>query len=621
MAPAGLTRRAALQLAGGAACVAVAPWAWATGRIGLHGLSIFGNLKYPAGFTQFDYVNADAPKGGRMNFQPPFWYFNQNTQTFNTLNGFVLRGDAPPRMELIFDKLMARATDEPDAVYGLLAETVDVSEDGNVFTFHLRDGTRFHDGSPLTAEDVAFSLMLLKEQGHPNISQIITAMANAEALDAKTVAVTLDGTQSRDTILTIVDLPIFSKAYYTANTFDASTLTPPLGSGAYKVGRLSAGRYVEFERVGDYWGRDLPVNAGSGNFDVIRIDFFRERQPAFEAFKKGDITYREEFTSKTWVQEYNFPAFVAGKVRKTLFPAELRPSMQGWMINTRRSKFSDRRTRQAIGLAFDFEWSNRNLFFDAYTREDSYFEKSDYAARGVPAAAELALLEPHRADLPPEVFGEPYVPPVSDGSGRDRKLLRQASELLAEAGWKQDGRFLVDGEGTRLTVEFLLHASVFERVTMPYVENLRRIGVDASLRVIDPAQYQVRTADFDFDIVMFAIGLSATPLDGLQQIFSTRSADTSGSYNYAGIKEPIIDTLLKRVPNVETREELITLTRVLDRILRAQHYWVPNWYLAEHRVAHWDLFGWPATKPDYAFTPETTWWFDRDRAAAIGMAG
>ncbi|MCB1487438.1 MAG: ABC transporter substrate-binding protein [Bauldia sp.] len=599
----------------------MAPWAWAAGKTGLYGLSIFGDLKYPADFTHFDYVVADAPKGGRMNFQPPFWYFNQNTQTFNTLNGFVLRGDAPPRIELIFDTLMARATDEPDAVYGLVAETVDVSEDGNVFTFHLRDGTRFHDDSPLTAGDVAFSLMLLKEQGHPNISQVIGPLAGAEAPDAKTVVVTLDGTQSRDTILTIVGLPIFSRTYYTTNTFDASTLSPPLGSGPYKVGRLSAGRYIEFERVDDYWARDLPVNVGFNNFDVIRIDFFRERQPAFEAFKKGDITYREEFTSKTWVQEYNFPAFTAGKVKKTLFPEELRPSMQGWMINTRRAKFADPRTRQAIGLAFDFEWSNRNLFFDAYTRLASYFEGSDYAAKGVPDKAELALLEPHRADLPAEVFGDPYVPPVSDGSGRDRTLLRKASELLAEAGWKQEGQFLVDGTRARLSVEFLLHASVFQPVTMPYIENLKRIGVDASLRVIDPAQYQSRTADFDFDIVMFAVTFSATPLDGLQQTYSIRSADTSGSYNYAGVKDPTIDALLKRVPEVETREELITLTRVIDRILRARHYWVPNWYLAEHRVAHWDLFGWPAEKPDYAFTPETTWWFDRDKAAAVGMAG
>ncbi len=620
-APAGLTRRRALQLAGAAAAyAAMTPWAWAAGKTGLHGLSIFGDLKYPPGFTHFDYVDVAAPKGGRMNFQPPYWLYNQNVQTFNTLNAFVLRGDSPPRMELIFDTLMASASDEPSAVYGLLAESVDVSDDGNVFTFHLRDTPRFHDGTPLTAEDVAFSLALLKEKGHPNIAEVIRPMAAAEARDARTVVVTLDGTQNNETILTIVGLPIFSKAFYTDNPFDSSSLTPPLGSAAYKVGNLSAGRYVEFARVDDYWGKDLPVNVGYANFDVIRIDFFRERQPAFEAFKKGDITFREEATAKTWAQDYNFPAFTAGKVEKSLFPGEKRPSLQGWFINTRRAKFSDPRTRQAIGLAFDFKWANRNLFFDAYKRQTSYFEKSDFAAVGLPGADELALLEPHRAELPAEVFGEPYVPPESDGSGTDRALLRQASDLLAEAGWKQDGRFLVDAEGQRLSVEFLLHASVFERVTSPYVENLKRIGVDASLRVIDPAQYQLRTSDFDFDIVMFAISFSATPLDGLQQIFSTRSAGTPGSYNYAGISDPVVDTLLERVPKVRSREELMTLTRAMDRILRARHYWVPNWYLGEHRVAHWDLFGWPAAKPDYAFTPETTWWFDRDKAAAIGKA-
>lgn len=622
VASAGLTRRAALQLAGGAAAfAAMTPWAWAAGKTGLHGLSIFGDLKYPPEFKHFDYVDSDAPKGGRMVFQPPYWYFNQNPQTFNTLNGFVLRGDAPPRIEMIFDTLMARADDEPDAVYGLVAETVDVSADGNVFTFHLRDTPRFHDGSPLTAEDVAFSLTLLQAQGHPNIAQVIKPMASVEAVDPRTVVVTLDGTQNSETILTIVDLPIFSKAFYTDNAFDAATLTPPLGSAAYKVGNLSAGRYIELERVDDYWGKDLPVNAGFANFDVIRIDFFRERQPAFEAFKKGDLTFREEFTSKTWVQDYNFPAVAAGKVVKSDFPGEKRPSLQGWMINTRRSKFSDPRTRQAIGLAFDFKWANRNLFFDAYTRQVSYFQNSDFAASGLPGPDELALLEPFRADLPAEVFGESYVPPDGDGTGTDRAILRQAADLLAAAGWMQEGRFLVDAEGNRLTVEFLLNSASLEPVTSLLVGNLKRIGVDASLRVIDPAQYQLRTSDFDFDIVMFAVKFTPTPLDGLQQIFSSQAAATPGTFNYAGISEPVVDALLERMTGVRSREELMALTRSIDRVLRARHYWVANWYLGKHRVAHWDVFGWPAIKPDYAFTPETTWWFDRDRAAAIGKAG
>jgi microcin C transport system substrate-binding protein len=617
-----LTRRTALKLGGAAAlATGMAPFAWAAGKSGLHGLSTFGDLKYKPDFTHFDYVFANAPKGGRMHFQPPNWLFNQNPQTFNTLNSFVLKGDSPPRMELIFDTLLVSSQDEPDAMYGLVAETIAVSDDTNVFTFTLRPEARFHDGTPLTAEDVAFSFMLLKEKGHPNLAQLITELEKAEATDAKTVVVTLSGRQNRDTILTIAGLPIFSKAYYTTQEFDAATLKPPLGSAAYKVGQLSAGRYIEFERVSDYWAADLPVNVGYSNFEVIRIDFFAERQPAFEAFKKGEITFREEFTSITWAQDYNFPAVNDGRVKKSLFPAELRPSLQGWFFNTRRRKFADPRTRRAIGLAFDFEWTNRNLFFNSYERLSSYFEKSDFKAEGPPSPDELRLLEPFRAELPPDIFGEPYVPEKTDGSGRDRKFLRQAADLLAEAGWKQVGNQVVDEEGAPFEIEFLIDGAVFERVIAPYTNNLRLIGIDATIRQVDPVQYQSRTNDYDFDITMFAVSLSATPLDGLQQVFSSRAADTPGTYNYSGIKEPVVDKLLAMLSKINSREELIAITRSIDRILRARHYWVPNWYQPNHRVGHWDLFGWPEKKPDYAFTPESTWWFDRERATAIGMAG
>ena len=622
MARQGLTRRSALRLAGaGAFYAALQPFAWAAGRSGLHGLSVFGDLKYGPDFTHFDYLNPDAPKGGRMNFQPPYWYFNQNTRTFNTLNSFVLRGDAPPRMEICFDSLMVSASDEPDAMYGLVAKTIDVSDDGNVYTFHLRPEARFHDGTPLTAEDVAFSLMLLKADGHPNLSQVIREMVSAEASDPATVVVTLSGKQARDTILTVAGLPIFSKAYYGANDFLASTLSPPLASGPYKVGRLSAGRFIEYERVPDYWAADLPVRRGVANFDVIRVDFFTERQAAFEAFKKGEITFREEFTAITWAQDYNFPAVVDGKVLKSLFPAEKRPSYQGWMINTRRPKFADARTREAIGLAFDFTWSNRNLFFDSYTRLASYFEKSDFAAEGLPTPGELALLEPHRDELPPEVFEAAYVPPESDGSGRDRALLRKASELLAAAGWTQEGNRLVDATGSPLTIEFLIDSGSLERVLTPYDANLKPIRIDATIRQIDPVQMQSRENDYDFDIVMSALSLEPTPLDGLQQIFGSKAAAMPGTYNYSGVTEPVVDALLARIPGVQDRDELIALTRSIDRIVRARHYWVPNWYRPTHNVAHWDLFGWTENKPDYAFAPETTWWFDRGKAEAIGMAG
>jgi microcin C transport system substrate-binding protein len=626
----GFTRRAALRLAGAGAALAFTRGAFAelaiknyalAGKTGLHGLSVFGDLKYPKGFKQFDSIDAGAPKGGRINFQPPNWSYNQSTQTFNTLNSFVLKGDSPPRMEFIFDTLMAGGGDEPDAVYGLLAETVDVSADGNVFTFHLRPEARFHDGSPLTAEDVAFSLMLLREKGHPNISEVIREMVKAEATDPRTAVVTLSGKQNRYTILTIAALPIFSKAYYSARNFEASTLDPPLGSGAYKVGTVNAGRYIEFARVPDYWGKDLPVNVGTSNFDVIRIDFYREREAAFEAFKKGDITFREEFTSITWAQGYNFPAVAGGKVKKSEFPAELKPSLQGWFFNSRRAKFRDPRTRLAIALAFDFEWTNRNLFFGSYQRLASYFEKSDFAASGAPGPAELKLLEPFRADLPPEVFAEPYVPPKSDGSGRDRKLLKQAADLLAAAGWKTMGDTLVDSEGAPLEVEFLIDASVFERVLAPYGENLRRIGVQSTIRQVDPVQYNQRQNDFDYDVIGVALTMSATPLDGLDQFFSSKAADTPGSYNYAGIKEKAVDAILADFANIGSREDLIAHTRAIDRVLRARHYWIENWILPVHRVGHWDIFGWPEKKPDYAFTPETTWWYDKDKAAKIGFGG
>lgn len=620
--PGGMTRRGVLAGGGAAlALSAVTPLAWAAGRQGLHGLSIFGELKYPAGFKQFDYVNADAPKGGRMNFQPSYWVYNQSTQTFNTLNSFVLTGDAPPRMEMTFDSLMAGAEDEPNSYYGLLAETVDVSDDGNVFTFHLRAGPRFHDGSPLTADDVAFSLMLLKAKGHPDISQVILPMAKAEAADARTVRVTFDGKQTRQTIFTIAGLPIFSKAYYANRPFDSSSLDAPLGSGAYKVGTVSAGRFIEYERVKDYWGADLPVNVGQGNFDVIRIDFFQEREAAFQAFQKGLITYREEFTSITWATGYNFPAANEGKVRKTLFPEETIAAFQYFFYNGRRSKFADPRTRLAIGLAFDFEWSNKNLFFGSYAREASYFQNSDFMAAGKPGPDELALLEPFKADLPAEVFGEVYVPPKTDGSGNDRTMLRRAFELLAAAGWKQKAGKLVNDKGETLAFEFLINASTFERILSPWVANLRRIGVTATIRQVDSAQYQARLNNYEFDVILSAFLLGATPIDGLNQFFGARAADQPGSHNYAAIKSKAVDALLDRLPGVASRAELVTLLKAIDRVLRAGQYGTPSWYLADHRVAHWDIFGWPAKKPAYAFTPESTWWFDRARATAIGYSG
>jgi microcin C transport system substrate-binding protein len=586
-----------------------------------HGLSVFGDLKYAPDFPHFDWVNPQAPKGGRMVFTPPSWAFNQNPQTFNTFNSFVLRGDAPPRIETIFDTLMVRALDEPDAMYGLVARSAEVSPDGNAVIFRLRPEARFHDGSPLTAEDVAWSLTTLKEQGHPLIVLPLQEMTAAEATAPDTVVVSFSGRQSRQLPLIIAGLPIFSKAWYAGRDFTAGSLEPPLGSGAYRIGRFEPGRFIEYERVPDWWGKDLPVAIGQGNFDVLRLEFYRDRQIAFEALKKGDVTFREEHTSRTWMTGYDFPAVRDGRVKREEFPDRQPSGAQGFFLNLRRAKFADLRTREALGLAFDFEWSNANLFYGLYTRTQSFFENSEMKATGRPSPAELALLEPFRGEVPEAVFGEAWLAPVSDGSGQDRRLLRRASDLLKEAGWRRDGGQLVDAAGNPFVIEFLENDASSSRIVQPFIRNLKLLGIDATERIVDPVQYQARTDTFDFDVTGLRFSLSSTPGDELRQFFSSKSAGTDGSRNMAGIANPAVDALVEAVIAAPTRADMEVAARALDRVLRVLLPWVPNWYKASHTVAYWDLFGFPAEQPRYGFPVESTWWWDAERATAIGKSG
>lgn len=617
-----LPRRDFLALGAAATAVALLPGrAFAETPTGtkLHGLSAFGDLKYKPDFTHFDYVDLDAPQGGTFNFSPPNWGTNQSPQTFNTLNSFVPKGDSPQRMDMCFDSLMVRALDEPDAVYGLIAEGVTISDDRNSFIFSLRPQARFHDGSPLTAEDVAFTFKLLKDKGHPDYALSLTHLEDAVAKDAHTVELKFSGKQSARTILNVVGFPILSKAFFTANPFDSSQLNPPLGSSAYKVGRWSAGAWIEYDRVADYWGNDLPVNRGQNNFGRIRIEFYQDRTAGFEAFKKGDILYREEFTSRVWATAYDFPAFTAGKVVKHEFAAETTPSMQATAVNQRRAQFKDPRVRQAIALCFDFEWTRRNFFYGSYERSQSCFEKSDFRAEGLPSPQELALLEPLRDQLPPEAFGEAVTQPPSDGSGRDRKQLSAALKLLAEAGWKRSGDFVVNDKGGRLSAEFLVDDETFVQVYSPWVANMKAIGIDASIRLVDSAQYQLRQSTFDFDLLSAAFNFSATPTrDDLEIFFHSRSAAISGSRNLSGIASPAVDTLIDAAGAAKDRESLTTAMRALDRALRARRDWIPSWYLANHRSAYWDMFGFPEQKPDFGFPVEALWWVDKGKAAKIG---
>jgi microcin C transport system substrate-binding protein len=619
-----LPRRDFLMLGSAAAAAALLPgraFAAIPTRTKLHGLSAFGDLKYPTDFKHFDYVNVDAPKGGTFNFAPPNWDYNQNTETFNTLNSFTSKGDAPPRMEMCFDTLMVRALDEPDAVYGQVANGVILSDDRNSYEFSLRPEARFHDGTPLTAEDAAFTYKLYKDKGHPKVTQALKLLTDAVAVDAHTLRLTFSGNQSAPTVLNVVQFPILSKAFYTANPFDSSQLNAPLGSGAYKVGRLSAGTWIEYERVADYWGHDLPVNRGHNNFEIIRIEFYQNRTAGFEAFKKGEILYREESVSRVWATGYDFPAFTSGKVVKNEFPSEKLPSMQATAVNQRREHFRDTRVRQAIALCFDFEWTRRNFFYGSYERSQSCFEKSDFRAAGLPSPQELALLEPLRDQIPAEAFGEAVLQPASDGSGRDRKLLGKAAKLLADAGWKRSDDFVLNDKGEKLSAELLVDDDLFVQVYSPWVANMKAIGIDATIRLVDPAQYQLRQATFDFDLISAAFNFSATPTrDDLEIFFHSSTANASYSRNLPGTSSPAIDALIDAAGAAKDRESLTVAMRALDRVLRARLDWIPSWFLANHRSAYWDMFGFPEQKPDFGFPVEALWWFDKDRAAKIGKA-
>jgi microcin C transport system substrate-binding protein len=591
-----------------------------SGETETHGLSSFGELKYAPDFPHFDYVNPKAPKGGALAIQIKQTSGNQNFDTFNTLNIFVLKGDGAAGMGLTFDTLMAGSADEPGSVYGLVARAVRVSADKLTYRFLLRPEARFHDGSRLTARDVAFSLMTLKERGHPTFRAVLTELAGAEAEADDVLRVRFAQNRSRDIHLTVASLPIFSAAYWQGRDFEASTLEAPLGSGPYRVGRFEPCRFIEFERVADYWGRDLPVNLGQNNFDRFRYDYFRDRTVAFEAFKNGTLNFHEEYTARFWATNYDFPAVREGRVKREEIPVDLPATSQGWRFNLRRDAFKDPRVREAIGLAFDFEWTNQNIMYGSYRRTTSYFDNSDMKATGRPSPDELKLLEPFRDRLPAAVFGEPPVPPVSDGSGQDRRLLRRADELLREAGCKREGAVLRLPGGKPFEIEFLDYMAALQPHTQPFQANLKRLGIEARSRIVDPAQYQRRMDEFDFDMASVNMGAALTPGDSLRTVYGSEAARTPGSRNIGGIADPAVDALIERIARAETRAELNIACRALDRVLRAGHYWVPMWYRASDWLAYWDMFSRPAVKPRFASGAPGTWWYDEDKARRIGRA-
>ena len=595
------------------AAMALAP-VLATGALGepVHGLSSFGDLKYLPDFNNFAYVEPEAPKGGRISM-----IGTGGLTTFNSFNPYILQGDAAQGLGVLFDSLMTRAFDEPDAVYGLVAHSAELAEDKMSITFFLREEARFSDGTPVTADDVVFTFEAVKADGHPALTQQLRDVTSAVALDRLTVKYTFEGETIRDLPLAVATLPVLSKAHHQAHPFAKASLTPPLGSGPYEIADYAQGKYVTFARREDYWGWDLPVNRGRFNFDELRYEYFRDRTTGFEALKAGVFDLREEFTSKHWATGYDIAAVKEGRLIQDTLPDDRPSGAQGFFINTRRDRFRDHRVRRALDYAFDFEWSNVQLFHGQYLRSHSFFENSEMKATEAPGEAELALLDPYRSSLPQEVFEAPYTPPVSDGSGQDRRLRREALALLRAAGWTIKNGRLTNGAGRRFELEFLIASPTFERILAPYIRNLERLGITTSIRLVDATQYQERMKSFDFDMAVRRYVMSSTPGVELRNYFGSKAADTKGSANLSGIADPTVDALIEKVVAAPTREEMYVAARALDRVLRAGNYWVSHWYKATHTVAYWAKFAKPKFKPKYSRGIIDTWWYDAHKAARL----
>ncbi|WP_070887470.1 extracellular solute-binding protein [Pseudomonas argentinensis] len=576
--------------------------AWAT-LSESHGYAQFGALKYPASFTHFDWVNPEAPKGGTLRIMA--------AGSFDTLNPYTLKGTSPVATAnflqygvtelneplMVGTGLYDPSGDEPASSYGLIAHSVEYSEDRSWVVFNLRPEARFHDGKPITAYDVAFSYRLLRKEGHPQYRTSLQEVKRVDILNRHRVRFVLKRANNPLLILRLGELPVLPQHYWKDRDFKATTFEPPLGSGPYRITRVNPGRSLTFERVEDWWGASLPVNRGKYNVDRVEVDFYRDSHVAFEAFKAGEFDFYIEQQAKNWANNYRFPAVSRGDVVRAEIPHQIPTQTQALFMNTRRATFEDARVREALGLMFDFEWTNRTLFNSAYTRAASYYPNSEFSARGKPEGAEWLLLSPFRGQLPARLFTEPFTMPVTDGRGIPRETMRRALGLLAEAGFKPSGQRLTNAKGHPLRFEILLVNPNLERILQPFTENLASIGIQANLRTVDRAQYKQRLDRFEFDMILLTLPQTLSP--GLEQslYFHSSQASVKGGKNYAGIKDPVVDALLEKLLAARTRDEQVAATRALDRVMLWQYYTIPNWYIDYHRLAYRNRFAFVATPP------------------------
>ncbi len=614
------TRREFGQLSAGAAAFAALPASARGETIKTHGLSAFGDLKYPADFQNYDYANLDAPKGGT-------WSTGYGGITYDSFNPFILKGTREPfNIIIIYDTLLDECDDEPDSYYPLIAESVELPPDRSWVVFNINPNARFHDGSPITSADVEWTFNTLKVDARPQYRVLLQPVISVAQDGPLRVRFDFDPKASkRDLPMLVASLPILSKTYYETQDFQEPTLNLPMGNGAYKIGDYETGTSVTFERVKDYWAADLPVKRGRHNFDFMRFNYFLSRPASFESFKAGGYLFTEEFTSKFWATAYtpeNFPAIARGDVIKRVLPDDEPSGSQGFWYNLRREKFQDVRVREALGLAFDFEWSNQRLFYGLYDRTDSFFEGGPMQAEETPTPGELAILERFADRLPASVLTEPaYSPPVNDGSGRIRRQLRRAGKLLDDAGWK-----VVEGvrqkDGQPLEVEFLIQLNGgFGRIAQPYIKNLERLGVKGVVREVDPSQYRKRLDEFKYDIATSRKAMQLTPGVELRAYFHSSSAEARGSQNTAGLTDPVIDEMIDIIERADSRETLTDAVKALDRVLRSMHIWVPQWFKGKHHLAFWDIFGWPKKKPLYDRGVIEFWWVDAEKEAKLKAAG
>lgn len=567
-----------------------------------HVLTLGDKPKYSASFQHLDYVNVNAPKGGLVR--------RHSIGSFDSFNPFIIKGEAAAGIGLVFETLTTTPEDDALSDYGLIAESITTPEDLSWVEFKLRDNARFHNGDPITPEDVIYSFETLTKQGRPHYRYYYSNVDKAEKTGPQTVKFSFKGKKNRELPQIMGQIPVISKNWWSKRTFASTTLEIPNGSGPYRIKSFEAGRYVLYERVRDYWGKDLPINRGRYNFDQIRFDYYKDQAVAMEAFKAGEYDFRTENSSKRWAKDYDFPARRKGQV-VVLEQAHSNPAgMQAFVFNLRRKKFQDPILREALGYAFDFEWSNQKLFYGQYKRTRSFFQNSDLAAKDLPSADELRLLEPFRKQIDPRVFTEAYAPPKTTGDGRIRRNLRTAQKLLKKAGWNIKNTKLIDpGSGNPLEIEFLLVSPDFERVVLPFMQNLKRLGVAGKIRTVDPSQYQNRIRDFDFDIVIFTFGQSNSPGNEQRDFWSSDAANRRGSFNISGIKNSAVDSLVNAIITAPNRNSLISASRALDRVLQWSHIVIPQWHISAFRLARWDRFGTPRNPPAHG-PGFWSWWID-----------